>query len=270
MDQTERIAKLDSDIKELLENRIAATEEAVEAIHNELNAVKGTFFSVRAPLKSIQNLIKFKMHEKHLKQIKLNYIANSKLKAQEKAIGDLQKRGFYLPMTKDACIEAFTKAYSHLKTLGCESVFTINHIDREKAVLQQLVFSCDGTLKSTFMPLEAAYSPPAGSLPLGQLQDVSAWLERHGMPLVGLDAIEKRLESLIHACPHGAYVLHTHNKELTLSRVTPLGQIEHIVVNLINEPGSYTLELTSGRKLATRTQFKRRLEQMGTPIKLYT
>ncbi|MBS0635704.1 MAG: hypothetical protein JSR37_09600 [Verrucomicrobia bacterium] len=182
----------------------------------------------------------------------------------EKIVRDLQRKGFLLPISKELTLEAFHATLPELKALGFKATF--NFHKGEKG-LEFLLFSSEG--ECTSHPVDDPYFHLKPSyIPLSQLQDISGWLHNHGAaraPLLSLETIEKKLEGLMKSCPHGAYMLHTHNKTLTLSRLSPLGTIEHMIIDLQKQIGSYSIE---NEGIATRTQFKKRLSQMGTPLRL--
>jgi hypothetical protein len=183
----------------------------------------------------------------------------------DRMIRDLQRKGLFLPnVTK----ETFEKVLPEMQAIGCSSSFIFSSV--APGTLTLFVFGND--LTSVEVTGDPMAQVPASAVPLNQLQEVAGWLNNHGMhaaqPLLGREAIEKKLEGLMKSCPHGAYVLHAPDKVLTLSRLSPKGQIEHIFINLQKQLGLYTLELDGSEISATRVQFRRRLEQMGTPVRL--
>ncbi len=196
--------------------------------------------------------------------------------AIEKVIRDLQKRGFLQLMPDKHTHEPFSTV---LKALDLRSCFTFHIVDRTEGSLELHVFHQDGTLVRH--PVDAScpfdhdaflqQHAPSG-IPVSQLQDVSGWLQKHNWhpasPLLDKSAIEKKLEGLMKSCPHGAYVMHTQDKALTLSRLKPGGKIEHMIINLQKRLGSYSLEIDGKDIAATRAELNKRLQQMGKPIRL--
>lgn len=278
---TDSIEKLDHAFKELLEDGSLATQEAVENLQarvqelkNSVLGTKSTISRLYAASKQLDLYFKIRNFESLLKTLKGEAGKNSHALQIDKVIRDLQKRGFLLPMAKEACFDACRYNKNELAAINCKSTFNFNIVDKETGLLELLVYTLDG--KTAAYPLPALSDFQAhikkhaqDAIPLSQLQDISGWLHNHGRSnLITLDALENKLESLIHSCPHGAYVLHTQNKILTLSRLSPRGQIEHVTINLFKEPGIYTLQFQGQEFAATRAQFKKRLTQMGTPVRV--
>ncbi len=211
----------------------------------------------------------------HVTLLATEALKNAKNEDFEKSIRRLQKNGLLFPINKETCLEIFLKTQGQMHALGCEYVFNFHIFNKEEQKLELLVFSADGTLAAyeitDHVNAEVLLQKHAPlGIPLSQLQDIAGWLHNHGAvagPLLNREAIEKKLEGLIKSCPHGAYVLHTHNKALTLSRLCPRGRIEHLIINLQKQLGGYIIEQEGTQIAATRTQFKRRLEQMGTPVR---
>lgn len=196
--------------------------------------------------------------------------------AIEKVIRDLQKRGFLQLMPGQQAHEPFSAV---LKALDINSCFTFHVVDRTQGSLELHVFHQDGTLVRHAVDASCPFDHDAflqqhapSGIPVSQLQDVSGWLQKHNWqaasPLLDKSAIEKKLEGLMKSCPHGAYVMHTHDKTLTLSRLSPGGKIEHMIINLQKRLGSYSLEVDGKAIAATSAEFKKRLQQMGKPIRL--
>ncbi len=191
----------------------------------------------------------------------------------DKVIRGLQKQGFLLPLNDPKNYEAL------LQDLAISAAFTFHIIDREQGALELIVFYQDGKVANHAVDAKAPFDEKAflakhapDAIPLSQLQDVSGWLDNHNWqtksPLLTLDAIEKKLAKLMRSCPHGAYMLHTQNKSLTLSRLSPGGKIEHMIINLQKRLGYYSLEVDGKAVASTRSEFKKRLQQMGKPIRL--
>ncbi len=284
----ESIEKLNSTIKDLLSDDSLATNDTVDSLTTRVQRLKGNilksknethvFTRLFASAKMWSVFYKIRTIDLALINLKTQAIKKSTILAIDKAIRDLQKKGFLLPMSPETCVEDFTKVLPELRTLGCSAVFNFRLVNRDQGQVELLVFSDEGKLSSYSLNLLAAdevqnaiETHANSAIPLSQLQDVSSWLHKHGAvnaPVLGRDAIEQKLEALMKSCPHGAYVLHAQNKTLTLSRLSPRGHIEHVIINLQKKLGCYTMEVEGTDIETTRVQFKRRLNQMGTPIRL--
>lgn len=279
------IDSLKNTLKELLDNTHLATKETVGELTTKVETLKTTILQKQnespafvRPFIKLKTLFKLKKFDILLKDLEAEAVKNAKTNAIDRSIRDLQKKGFVLPVSKERCLEIFTSTLSELKILGCKCAFCFIVADRTHGLLDLLVFSDTGVLSSQNVKLNDAFDlqatlqhkAPSG-IPLSQLQDIAGWLHNHGAvnaPILEPKEIEQKLGKLIKSCPHGAYVLHVPNKALTLSRLSPGGKIEHLIINLQKELGLYTIEREGSEIAATRTQFKRRLEQMGTPIRL--
>ncbi len=193
----------------------------------------------------------------------------------EKVVRTLQKMGFILHVSKESAYDSFCHVHSAMKRLNLEASFIFTHLKKTDPQLDLLVFSQDKVLSHHIVDVTEAFDVIAllekhapSAIPLNQLQDIAGWLDNHGAHHAShltREALEKKLESLIHQCPHGAYVLHPIDKALMLSRLSPKGTIEHMLIHLQKQLGCYTLEVEG---TLTRAQFKKRLQQMGTPIRL--
>lgn len=281
------IEKLNCTIKELLTDGALATRDAVESLATGVQGLKGTiskskrevpvFARLFASAKMWSVFYKIRIIENQLIGLQSLAIQNSNTLAIERAIRDLQKKGFLLPMSKESCVDECKKVLPELKTLGCNAVFNFRIVSQDDGQAELLVFTdkeelfcCPVSLLESGDIQRALQTYAASAIPLSQLQDVAGWLHKHGAvnaPVLGKDAIEKKLEALMKSCPHGAYVLHTQDKSLTLSRLSPRGHIEHVIINLQKKLGCYTMEVDGADVATTRVQFKRRLNQMGTPIR---
>lgn len=284
----ESIEKLDHTFKELLNNSDLATQEAAHDLSCRIEALKTQilqkqkespiFLKPLATMKMWGLLFKIKKFQTLLKGIQKEATKNSQASAIDKIIRNLQRRGLLLAISKESCLEGFAATLPDLQSLGGKCAFCFRSADYDQGLLELLVFSDTGILASYSLSLKEPVDiqaflqekAPFG-IPLSQLQDISGWLHNHGAihaPILSREAIEQKLEGLMKSCPHGAYVLHAQNKALTVSRLNPRGQIEHLIINLQKELGCYTIEGSGNDIAATRTQFKRRLEQMGTPVRL--
>lgn len=280
------IETLADSCKNLLDNNHLVTQEAAIDLSGRIEALKfqilqqhkasPVFLRPFNALKMWVLLFKIKKLESLLKNIKKEARKNGQAVAIDKCIRGLQRKGLLLAMSKESCLEGFKHTCPELQTLGYTSAFCFRIIDRDEGTLELLVSSDSGHVSSySFsvkepIDIEALLQQKAPlAIPLSQLQDIAGWLHNHGAihaPILSREAIEQKLEGLMKSCPHGAYVMHAQNKALTLSRLSPRGQIEHLIINLQKELGCYAIEGSS--VAATRTQFKRRLEQMGTPVRL--
>lgn len=284
----ESIENINHTFKELLGNNLLATHEAARDLSFRIDTLKSHILQKQkespillrplTTMKMLGMLLKIKKFRSLLKVIEKEAFKNAEALTIDKAIRSLQRKGLLLATTKESCLESFAATLPDLQSLGCKSAFCFRVADREKGKLELLVFSNSGELSSYSYNVkdpvdtqEFLQEKAPSGIPLGQLLDISGWLHKHGAihaPILSREAIEQKLGKLMKSCPHGAYVMHAQNKALTLSRLSPRGQIEHLIINLQKELGCYTIEGSGSDIAATRTQFKRRLEQMGTPIRL--
>lgn len=284
------IDTLDRKLKELFDNRSLTTLDDVEQLSRNIEKLKNDVLQKQkdkpvylrpfAKIKMWNVFSKIRELESLLQNLKSQALRNQDQLIIDRAIRDLQKKGLLLSISKETELEAFTATLSEMKALGCHEVFTFHIANREEGALELLVFTQDAKLSCYPVDAKQHFNAEAflqkhtpSGIPLSQLQDVSGWLQNHGSQaatFLSREAIEKKLEALMHSCPHGAYVLHAQNKALTLSRLIPSGKIEHVIIDLQKRLGCYTIEREGKDIPATRTQFKRRLEQMGTPIRLVT
>ncbi len=211
----------------------------------------------------VVNFFKIRKAKSELKALSKKIEEKKKLETLEKTIHGLKLKGLFFQGTKEEAHAAFLSCLAHVEALGCQRVVT--YIVEEE--LLRVVFSKEGIITFPFDELEQ--KEPLVSL--SQLQEIAAWLDNHGVshaPWLDLRAIEKKLANLMRSCPHGAYMLHAHNRTLTLSRLSPAGRIEHLPIDIQKELGCYTLTVDGKEIAATRIQFKKRLQQMGTPLRL--
>jgi hypothetical protein len=198
--------------------------------------------------------------------------------AFEKTVRSLQAKGLLIPLDPQNALQAFLQHHAEMSSISAKYIYNFYIDDAALQKLSLFVFSDDQSLKihkicytENFNYQAFIHEHAPSGIPLSQVQDISGWLHNHGSTsphVLNQDTLEKKLESLMKSCPHGAYVLHTSNKALTLSRLCPRGRIEHLIVNLQKQIGCYTIEQEGIETAATRTQFKRRLAQMGTPLRL--
>jgi len=273
--EKETIEKLDRAFQELTEKSHEATLEEVQKLSLTVKKVKAQvenganpYFRFITGLKNLSLFRKIKTFERQLETLQAFALKNKERMKIQRAIWDLQKKGLILPMSLEETKAAFMANIHEMKSLGCTQAFTFLITNREEGLLDLLIHSVDGECKNSKVNVNEPYTLPSG-IPLSQLQEVANWLEVHGkVHLLGTKEIEAKLSRLMSSCPHGAYVLHTADNALTLSRLTPAGKISHLKIDLQKELGCYTLELEGKEIAATRLAFKRRLEQSGTPVRI--
>lgn len=275
----ETIEKLDRSFQELARKSHEATLEEVQTLSLSVKKVKAEmengaspYFRFFSGLKNLSLMLKLNSFERQLEILQACALKNQERMKIQRAIWELQKKGLILPLSEEATKEAFVANAKELQSLGCRLAFTFLIKDREKGLLDLLTYSVDDTFESRTVSVQEKLNLPSG-VPLSQLQEVASWLEVHGKvayfgSTLGTKEIEEKLTKLMNSCPHGAYLLHTAENALTLSRLTPAGKISHLKIDLQKELGCYTLEL-QGKEIAnSRLEFKRRLEQSGTPVRL--
>ncbi len=207
----------------------------------------------------IRNFFTILKARTELQEISKKIDNKKRLDEQEKNVHALKLKGLFFQGSVEEAEAAFRRHLPQMEALGCQKAVTYI-LDPD---LKMVVFSRSG--------IEHAADEGEPLVSLSQLQEVAAWLDNHGVshaPLLDLASIEKKLAALMSSCPHGAYMLHAHNKALTLSRVSPVGRVEHLPIDIQKELGCYTLIIDGKEVAATRIQFKKRLEQMGTPLRL--
>jgi hypothetical protein len=271
----ETIEKLDRSFQELAKKSHEATVEEVQNLSLFVKNVKeqvenesSPYFRFFSGLKNMGLLLKIKAFERQLETLQACALKNKERLNIQRAIWDLQKKGLILPLGLEATKEAFRANVEEMEALGCNLAFTFIINNRDEGLLDLLTYSIDGTLDCRTVSVRDVPTLPVG-VPLSQLQEVANWLQVHGqVTLLSTKAIEEKLSKLMNSCPHGAYVLHTADNALTLSRLTPAGKISHLKIDLQKQLGCYTLELQGKEIAATRLEFKRRLEQSGTPVRL--
>lgn len=271
----ETIEKLDRSFQELAKKSHEATLEEVQHLSLSVKTVKAEmengaspYFRFFSGLRNLSLMLKINSFERQLETLQACALKNKERMKVQRAIWELQKKGLILPLNEEATKEAFVANEKELKSLGCKLAFTFLIKDREKGLLDLLTYSADNTFDRCTVSVQETLTLPAG-VPLSQLQEVACWLEVHGkVAYLGTKEIEEKLTKLMNSCPHGAYLLHTAENALTLSRLTPAGKISHLKIDLQKELGCYTLELQGKEVASTRLEFKRRLEQSGTPVRL--
>jgi len=218
----------------------------------------------------IVNFFRIRKLALELQELTKELTAKKAAELVEKTRKNLQHKGLFFQGTIAEASHAFIATLAHMRAIGCKKAFTYIF----DSGLKLLLFSDDELLSCHAVEAVSALDAlkTHGRLvSLTQLQEVAGWLHNHGVahtPLIDRASIEKKLVCLMQSCPHGAYVLHAHNATLTLSRLSPVGKVEHLLIDLQHEVGCYTMELDGVAVSATRIQFKKKLEQMGTPLRL--
>jgi hypothetical protein len=195
------------------------------------------------------------------------------------ALSKLKQKGFVVAQGQETSLDAFRNNLACMRALNCSKVFTFKVLNLDEGALELIVFSQDEELKSYPVSLKDEKTKPEellqkvapDSVSLDQLEEVTKWLSNHGdtlAPVLSTKTIEERLDALMkkNACPHGAYLLHTAEKTLTLSRIDYQGKISHYKINL--HLGLYTHNLDGNVVCETRTQFRKRFEGKGVPARI--
>jgi hypothetical protein len=212
-------------------------------------------------------------------------------RAVDKQIWRCQKKGFLSHLDLEAAKQALI-AYSTLtKALKAKGAYFIHVASKVEGKLQLVSFTGntfslhDISLKDAlgfytignaqYESIERVlldYCP--SMLPLSQLEEIALWLTSHGnggalfAPLSS-HIVEEKLATLMRECPSGAYVLYPNETGgLVLSRLLKQGQICHFSINLTKNPGCYTFDIAGTPYSAGRSEFKRKLEMMGTPLRI--
>jgi hypothetical protein len=204
-------------------------------------------------------------------------------------IWHITRRGFITSLDEPALLKEFSEFQPCLDSLGCKSACTFRVADRQEGRLELFLLSKEGYKKYTLClkthvgkittedgerheSIDAcikALAPEAISL--SQLQDVSLWLNTHGvqygMPC-DLRSVEEKLTKLMDSCPHGAYILYPDGQKgkLRLSRLLHHGGVNHTLIDLTEKPGAYTLDVS---KVAySAAQFRSQISHMGAPVRV--
>jgi hypothetical protein len=200
-----------------------------------------------------------------------------------------QKKGFVSHHDVESAKEAMAAHTWLCDALQVSGAYDICIVSKEKGALQLVsvakgsctvldimlkkplgVYSIQGKRFATIEALLATYCP--AMVPLSQLQEVALWLQAHGsaraVPLTS-QLVEEKLSKLMRDCPTGAYLLYPRKGGgLALSRLLKHGQISHFSITLTANPGGYTFDIAGSPYYASRAEFKRKLEMMGTPLRI--
>jgi len=236
----------------------------------------------------------FKIRQLRAKIERLQKIAKAnKIKtAIEKSLWQLQRKSFISPMDHTVIVDVYKELFPYVRSLGNMLIFTLRICDRDSGILQFILL--EETKQSVFKILlddqngvtvvdHNAYFDTVeqfiqayteNAIPFSQLQDIAIWLEAHGFEKEGVfhllsKSVEEKLSALMQSCPNGAYILYPGQKgTLQLSRLLKRGEICHMTIDLQKAKGCYTFVLPSAAYSASRSEFKKKLEQMGAPVKV--
>ncbi len=247
-------------------------------------------------LRMFSEYFKIRRLQKEIRALQSSVEKTKEQSVVERIIWQITRKGFTCALSDSEILTAFQTLEPTLEALGCEKAFVFRITSRQTGSIDFFLFeegclSCHaislthklgslvvgkssnrGEIYDSADSLIAAHARDA--ICLSQLEDVSMWLKTHGvaygMPQhLHSKAIEEKLTKLMDSCPHGAYILYPEEQgKLKLSRLLHHGGVHHFTIDLTKHPGSYTFALPGSCYSASRTEFKRKLEQMGTPVKL--
>ncbi len=235
----------------------------------------------------------FKRLEKIEKKLGHFLIAAEERQKQErihKTMWELQRKGLLSYESEEQTREVLIQVAGHMKAIQCSHAFTLRVVSKEEGRLELTIFCetdrtfafhslmcADGFCieEKVFDSIEAVVAHVAPyAMPLVQLQEVARMLETHATDqhvichMLSTNVIEQKLSALLKYHPQGGYIVHPTNEEgrnvLMLSRIYQKGKIDHFKIDLSKHLGHYTI----CEERQTRLQFKRRLEQMGTPLRV--
>lgn len=208
----------------------------------------------------------------------------------ERFVWQITRRGFTTSLDEKGIHETFLPLKNSLHAIGCSHAFTFRVVSREDGRFEFFLLgenSCQKIAlclkkelgKITVLENDERYktidefiaSYAKDAICLNQLQDVAMWLEKHGASVCDLKSseIEEKLTKLMDRCPHGAYIMYPGIKgTITLSRLLHQGDVHHFTIDLKRQPGSYTFDLKGSHYSASRSEFIRKLSQMGTAVRL--
>lgn len=302
------IEALFQDCVKLQESVSSVTIDEVEALSNKMQALELEISKkIEGRGKPIVRLFsRLRMFSEYFKIIRVkNQIRSLRTHAEksqeqsvvEKIIWQITRKGFISSLSDDELKKAFSSVEQCLRSLDCTKAFVFRIASRENGEIDFSLYEnqilknykisltrelgkialldSNGKSEQFFDSIDLFLTHFAKEgICLSQLQDVSLWFETHGVSYSGAfelksKVIEEKLSKLMDSCPHGAYIMYPAEKgTLKLSRLLHYGNVHHVVIDLTKQPGSYTFNLTGSNYSASRSEFKRKLEQMGTPLKL--
>lgn len=279
------IALLERDTPMPAIEEIQELYQKIDAAKKELEAAKRWYHKFFGDLKKVGKMQQQLQHFlEEAKKRKVQEVINKKL-------WELQRKGLLSHQESEEVKKALSACAPQMQAIRCPHVFTLVVVSQKEGLLDLILFSeenerhlqysvkvfdCYAVGEKQFDTVEVLIAEIAPyAMPLSQMQEIAGLLETHSTGkgtishILSTRTIEQKLSSLLKSYPQGAYILHppqeeTDRNSLILSRIHQKGKIDHLKIDLEKHLGHYTI----CDERQTRVQFKRRLEQMGIPLRL--